>query len=127
MSRIRLTLKERVWRQVQRLESGCWIWTGHVPDRRYGSIRDHLGRNYKVHRLTYQWAHGPIPDGMVIDHLCENKLCVRPDHLEAVTPRTNNRRIFNRPSLSLDDATSITLAGPTQMTFELTDPVDGAA
>ena len=45
-----------------------------------------------AHRLTYQWAKGPIPAGMELDHLCRNRRCVNPAHLEPVTHRENVRR-----------------------------------
>jgi hypothetical protein len=73
---------------VQREErDGCWIWTGPVSSSGYGR----LGAEY-VHRLSYVQAKGPIPDGLQIDHLCFEKLCINPDHLEAVTQAENLRR-----------------------------------
>lgn len=66
--------------------SGCWIWIGELSGL-YGRYR-----GQKVHRLTYEKAKGPIPDGLVIDHLCRNMSCVNPDHLEAVTQRINTLR-----------------------------------
>ncbi|MGW7630513.1 HNH endonuclease signature motif containing protein [Streptomyces griseoincarnatus] len=61
----------------------CWIWTGG-NNGKYGK----LGRQY-AHRAAYEAAKGAIPEGLQIDHLCRNTLCVNPDHLEAVTGRTN--------------------------------------
>ena len=49
-------------------------------------------RRARVHRLTYEWAVGPIPEGLTIDHLCRVRNCVNPEHLEAVTQSENTRR-----------------------------------
>lgn len=79
----------------------CWIWTGAAGGRegaRYGRIfagrRTDAGHPAaeQAHRIAYQLAIGPIPEGMEIDHLCRVTLCVNPDHLEAVTPLENQRR-----------------------------------
>lgn len=67
---------------------GCWTWLGPVQSSGYGWGRVGNVRGL-AHRLFYEEANGPIPDGLQIDHLCRNRLCVRPDHLEAVTQRTN--------------------------------------
>lgn len=68
--------------------TGCWIWTGKLR-KGYGQFR---GR--PAHRVSYEAFVGPIPEGLVIDHLCRNRACVRPDpkHLEPVTARENDRR-----------------------------------
>lgn len=76
-------------------ERGCMLWTGRPTKVGYGqfSIK---GRYFSAHRLAYELAYGPIPDGLVIDHVkargCDSTLCVAPDHLEAVTPGENVRR-----------------------------------
>lgn len=69
----------------------CWIWRGSKNKRGYGSI-NHGGVRRLVHRVVYELAHGPIPDGHVIDHLCRKPSCVNPAHLEAVTQKENCRR-----------------------------------
>lgn len=76
----------------------CWTWTGakavknarHTPVY-YGeyAIRFPRIEKYYAHRFSYEFFKGPIPDGFQIDHVCKNTLCVNPDHLEAVTPKTN--------------------------------------
>lgn len=81
---------ERFWAKVE-VTDGCWTWSGHIKQSGYGAfgVRN---REVRVHRFAYELLVGPIPDGLVIDHLCRNKLCVRPDHLEAVTQRENAMR-----------------------------------
>ena len=72
----------------------CWIWRGNVHSSGYGHIREH-GRGYRVlraHRVSYEIHNGPIPEGLVLDHLCRNTRCVNPDHLEAVTQYENMLR-----------------------------------
>ena len=70
----------------------CWYWTGalSVGDG-YGRCRFN-GTTLKPHRVVWEILVGPIPNGYHIDHLCKNKLCVNPDHLEPVTPGENVRR-----------------------------------
>jgi hypothetical protein len=73
--------------------SGCWIWLGPITEQGYGRV--YIFR-YKwsamAHRVAFEQARGPIPDGMVIDHLCRTRICVNPDHMEAVTPVENVMR-----------------------------------
>lgn len=81
-----VSAEERLWRQVQKTD-GCWNWTGCVTGG-YGRIR--VGdERVQAHRYSYELSGGTIPDGFHLDHLCRNQLCVRPDHLEPVTPREN--------------------------------------
>lgn len=66
----------------------CWLWRGTIHVEGYG----HFSLNSKAvpaHRVAYQVAKGPIPEGLQIDHLCKVRNCVNPDHLEAVTQRVN--------------------------------------
>lgn len=71
--------------------SGCMPWTGKVNSSGYGEyVR--MGRTYRAHRLSYEIFVGPIPDGLVIDHLCRNRRCCNPCHLEPVTAAENTRR-----------------------------------
>lgn len=83
----------RFWSRARAVKWGCTEWRG-VVRRGYGNIQ-YLGKTVLVHRVAWMLTHQrPIPDGLVIDHLCGNRLCINPEHLEAVTAEENGRRIF---------------------------------
>lgn len=69
------------------IETWCHIWTGTIRDG-YG-LFGMDGRTLSAHRVAYAWRNGPVPEGLVLDHLCCVRACVNPDHLEAVTQREN--------------------------------------
>jgi len=77
--------------------SGCWVWTGSLQGGGYARIMTD-GRMQPAHRVAYELKHGPIPDGLEMDHLCRVRCCVNPDHLEAVTTSVNQLR-GNAPSV----------------------------
>lgn len=70
---------------------GCWWWMGAKDTNGYGSV-SWQGIQMLAHRVSYALAKGPIPTGLVIDHLCRNKACINPEHLEAVSQKTNCMR-----------------------------------
>lgn len=72
--------------------TGCHNWMGTRADNGYGIIRDGRRRTLRTHRVAYEVSRGPIPDGLHLDHLCRNRACCNPDHLEAVTKRVNTLR-----------------------------------
>jgi hypothetical protein len=75
------------WAKVERTD-GCWNWTAYKSAGGYGrfAVRSIA---YQAHRVAYEDAFGRIPPGLVLDHICRNKGCVRPDHLQVVTQTTN--------------------------------------
>lgn len=89
---------KRFWAKVEKTAE-CWVWKGARGHWLYGLIRWN-GRTELAHRVSYELLVGPIPDGLVIDHLCRNTLCVRPDHLEPVTNAENVLRGFSPPAIA---------------------------
>lgn len=72
-------------------ETGCWVWSASRSSRGYGTFTIR-GRTSRAHRVSYEHHVGPIPADRVIDHLCRNRACVNPEHMEPVTIRENTMR-----------------------------------
>lgn len=87
------SIEDRLFEKVHfEPNSGCWLWVGADNGAGYGTMTSgHSTRAY-AHRVSYELARGPIPDGMHLDHLCRIRCCVNPDHLEPVTNAENARR-----------------------------------
>ena len=89
-------LEERFLDKIQRdQETGCWLWQANRNRDGYGAIKVD-GKYLKAHRVAYELYRGQIPDGLHIDHLCSNRRCVNPYHLEPVTMKENRRRTVAR-------------------------------
>lgn len=86
---------QRFWEKVD-AAGPCWIWKAAKDGNGYGLFRVDKGHIHRAHRFAYEFLVGPIPDGLVLDHLCRNQACVNPDHLEPVTNDENCRRGIGR-------------------------------
>jgi len=92
------TVEERFWSKVDRRgDDECWEWTASMYPTGYGHFSI-MGQGIRAHRFSYELLVGPIPEGMVIDHLCRTPLCVNPAHLEPVTQRENVLRGVGLPA-----------------------------
>jgi len=72
--------------------SGCWLWTGYCDEKGYAIFRVGPEGTCRGHRFSFERFIGPIPEGLVVDHLCRVRCCVNPAHLEPVTDEENQRR-----------------------------------
>jgi hypothetical protein len=70
---------------------GCHLWAGSLTKAGYGIV-SHRQVNRYAHRVAWELLHGPIPDGLSIDHLCRVRSCINPAHMEPVSPAENCRR-----------------------------------
>lgn len=73
----------------------CWEWQGWINRAGYGELTI-AGIKWRAHRWFYKFYKGEIPEGLDLDHLCANKRCVNPEHLEAVPHQVNIKRAYDR-------------------------------
>ena len=83
---------DRFAAKIALADNGCHEWIASRNNNGYGTFAVGGGRSTVAHRWSYEYHVGPIPDGLDLDHLCRNRACVNPDHLEPVTTSTNLHR-----------------------------------
>jgi hypothetical protein len=108
---------ERFWSAVKKTND-CWIWTKSTNDGGYGQF-NFDGDIRLVHRLSYEIAFGPIPKSLLVCHKCDNRVCVRPDHLFLGTHTDNNRDMFKKGRGHVFDGTH--MRGERNPNSKLTD------
>lgn len=97
MPRVTRPEAERFWAKVD-AGGDCWEWLSYRDRDGYGRFCSHKGANALAHRFAWEKLVGNIPEGLELDHLCRNRACVNPDHMEVVTHRENCTRGY--PNLS---------------------------
>lgn len=89
-------LMEQLAKKIEVWDCGCWVWTKAKFARSNHGMFGYnaLGKNFThyVHRWVYEHLIGPVPEGLVLDHLCRVEACCNPDHLEPVSNAENIRR-----------------------------------
>jgi hypothetical protein len=94
-----LTMEKRFWKRVNKTNN-CWYWD-HENSFGYGKFGIKTKKGWTMrwaHRVAYELVKGPIPKNLEIDHLCRNRLCVNPKHLEAVSKKENLLRGIGNPA-----------------------------
>lgn len=94
---VREAPQTRFWSKVDRESSACWLWRGTINTDGYGTFY-YDRRVVKAHRYAYELLRDAIPPGLELDHLCRNRTCVNPTHLEPVTRRENILRGESPPA-----------------------------
>ena len=85
------TLSDRIFPRIRLTSHGCWEWTGNKNVKGYGRFWMR-GKDYMSHRVIYEHFKGRVSSNLCLDHLCRNRACQNPDHLEPVTNAINLKR-----------------------------------
>ena len=89
---------DKIRSRIEINDNGCWVWQGPCSGSGRGGGYPRMcldGQTVAVHRASYTHVYGFIPGRKQLDHTCRNRMCVRPDHLELVTHKENQRRRDN--------------------------------
>lgn len=98
LGRLRASLERA---QQNTNEAGCWLWQGpYTLPYRYGNFAYKASSYMRAHRVVYELLTGPIPDGLVLDHICRTRHCVNPAHLDPVPQYTNCMRGVSIPAVN---------------------------
>jgi hypothetical protein len=108
---ITLAKIEEFGRLLTPAESGCWEWQGSLNIGGYGQFYFNR-KNHPAHRVSYELHIGPFPAGLVTDHLCRNRKCVNPTHLEAVSLKENTLRGISFSALNAKKTNCSMCGGP---------------
>lgn len=96
----------RAWGQGLKRDGDCLLWEYSLDSSGYGRVTVN-GAQTLAHRHAYMEAHGPIPDGMLVDHVCHNRTCVNPEHLRMATRQQNNANRGGATALSSTGARGV--------------------
>lgn len=107
------------WAKVHKTD-GCWLWLGVRNYRGYGQVT-HKQQKFMAHRVAWSFVNGPIHDGLIICHHCDNPQCVRPDHLFAGTYRDNMLDAMQKGRLKPPPPSSGTFRGERNSFSKLTE------
>jgi hypothetical protein len=92
-----MDLSDKFWEKIAKRENGCWLWIGSLSNAGYGRFDGGAAfraahKTRIAHRLAFMAIKGAIPEGLTLDHLCRNRACVNPDHLDPCPIGENVRR-----------------------------------